>query len=680
MAVSFDTEIQFLKGIGEKRAALLHKLGIDTVGDLLNHYPRDYIDLTEPVSALSADPTMPCAVRAMVLSKSGEQHIRKGLSVFKVRAVDPDGTELLLTFFNSKFTVDKLQVDEEYVFYGKVSGSLLRREMNTPLIFTLAEARQLIPVYPQTAGINSRFLAAEVRLALSGLLETLEETIPADIKVQNQLCHLQYAIENIHFPASRHDMLIARRRLIFEELFTLSLALSAVRTARDTPAPVAMQPVEIKDFLGSLPFALTEAQLRSVREICGDLAGSTPMNRLLQGDVGSGKTMVAAYGAWLAAKNGGQCALMAPTELLAEQHFRSLAPLLGRAGVRVGLLTGSQPAAVKKQVQADLAAGDIDFIVGTHALLSEGVVFHRLGLVITDEQHRFGVAQRATLAAKGANPHMLVMSATPIPRTLALIVYGDLDVSILDELPPGRQPIETYAVDTGKRERAYNYIKKHIAEGRQAYIVCPLVEDGEEETASLVSATAYFDQLASGPFRGYSLGLLHGRMKAAEKDRVMSAFARGDIAVLVSTTVIEVGVDVPNAVLMVIENAERFGLAQLHQLRGRVGRGVHRSTCILISDAQNEEARRRLQVMCATNDGFRIADEDLKLRGPGDFFGRRQHGLPDLKIADLDGDMPLFREAQAAAVQLTGEDPELAAPENRLLAEEVRRLFETSFT
>ena len=318
--------------------------------------------------------------------------------------------------------------------------------------------------------------------------------------------------------------------------------------------------------------------------------------------------------------------------------------------------------------------------MGTHALLSEGVVFHRLGLVITDEQHRFGVAQRATLAAKGANPHMLVMSATPIPRTLALIVYGDLDVSILDELPPGRQPIETYAVDTGKRERAYNYIKKHIAEGRQAYIVCPLVEDGEEETASLVSATAYFDQLASGPFRGYSLGLLHGRMKAAEKDRVMSAFARGDIAVLVSTTVIEVGVDVPNAVLMVIENAERFGLAQLHQLRGRVGRGVHRSTCILISDAQNEEARRRLQVMCATNDGFRIADEDLKLRGPGDFFGRRQHGLPDLKIADLDGDMPLFREAQAAAVQLTGEDPELAAPENRLLAEEVRRLFETSFT
>ena len=344
----------------------------------------------------------------------------------------------------------------------------------------------------------------------------------------------------------------------------------------------------------------------------------------------------------------------------------------------MGLLTGSQPAAVKKQVQADLAAGDIDFIVGTHALLSEGVVFHRLGLVITDEQHRFGVAQRATLAAKGANPHMLVMSATPIPRTLALIVYGDLDVSILDELPPGRQPIETYAVDTGKRERAYNYIKKHIAEGRQAYIVCPLVEDGEEETASLVSATAYFDQLASGPFRGYSLGLLHGRMKAAEKDRVMSAFARGDIAVLVSTTVIEVGVDVPNAVLMVIENAERFGLSALHQLRGRVGRGAADSCCILISDNENDAVKERLRFLCHTSDGFAVAKYDLENRGPGDFFGSAQHGLPTLRVADLVQDTRTLKVAQEEAKALLAVDPNLAMPQHRALSDEVDRLFATA--
>ena len=398
------------------------------------------------------------------------------------------------------------------------------------------------------------------------------------------------------------------------------------------------------------------------------------MSRLIQGDVGSGKTAVAAGVAFTAIREGWQAAMMAPTELLAEQHAASLTRLLQGSGVRVGLLTGSQTAAQKRELLAALAGGQIDLLVGTHALLSEGVAFQRLGLVITDEQHRFGVAQRAKLAAKGVNPHLLVMSATPIPRTLALIVYGDLDVSILNELPPGRKPVETYAVGTDKRERAYNYIKKHIAMGRQAYIVCPLVEEGEGET-DLVSASAYADKLAAGPFRGYSLGLLHGRMKAADKERVMRAFSRNELSILVSTTVIEVGVDVPNAVLMVIENAERFGLAQLHQLRGRVGRGEFASTCILISDAQNEEARRRLQVMCATNDGFRIADEDLKLRGPGDFFGNRQHGLPDLKIADLMGDMPLFREAQAAASALMRQDPGLELPEHRPLADEVERLF-----
>ena len=428
------------------------------------------------------------------------------------------------------------------------------------------------------------------------------------------------------------------------------------------------------DYCRLLPYSLTGAQQRAIGDCVKDMMGGSPMSRLVQGDVGSGKTAVAAGVAYTAIRNGWQAAMMAPTEILAEQHMRSLSSLLEPGGIRVGLLTGSLPPAQKRDLLDRLAVGDLDFVVGTHALLSEGVSFSRLGLVITDEQHRFGVDQRARLAAKGANPHMLVMSATPIPRTLALIIYGDLDVSILDELPPGRQPVATFAVDSGKRERAYAYVKKHIDQGRQGYIVCPLVEEGETD---LASAEEYAGRLASGSFRGYPLGLLHGRMKPAEKERVMAAFAAGDITVLVSTTVIEVGVDVPNAVIMVIENAERFGLAQLHQLRGRVGRGRHASTCILISDAQNDEAKRRMKVMCETNDGFRIADEDLKLRGPGDFFGSRQHGLPDLKIADLmGGDMPLFREAQETARVIIGEDPDLNGAQHALLAREVRRLFD----
>ena len=674
MAVSFDTEIQFLKGIGEKRAALLHKLGIDTVGDLINHYPRDYIDLTEPVSALSADPSVPYAVRAMVVSKSGEQHIRKGLSVFKVRAVDPDGTELLLTFFNSKFTVDRLQVEEEYVFYGKVTGSLLRREMNTPLIFTLAEARQLIPVYPQTAGINSRFLAAEVRLALSGLLESLEETIPPDIKAQNQLCHLQYAIENIHFPASCRDMLIARRRLIFEELFTLSLALSAVRTARDTPAPVAMQPVEISDFLQSLPFALTEAQLRSVQEICRDLAGTTPMNRLLQGDVGSGKTVVAACACVFAARNHTQSALMAPTEILAAQHWETMQKFLSPIGLRVELLTGSTKASEKKRIRAALAAGEIDLVVGTHALISSGIEFDRLGLVITDEQHRFGVGQRIALGQKGQSPHTLVMSATPIPRTLALMIYGDLDISVIDTMPVGRLPVKTYAIDSAKRQRAYGYIKQHLDQGYQGYIICPLVEPGEVDLG-LVPASEYAENLQKHDFAGYRVGLLHGKMKAVDKDEVMRRFKDGEIDLLVATTVVEVGVDVPNAVIMLIENAERFGLSQLHQLRGRVGRGKVQSTCILLSDSRSQDAQVRLRTMCRTNSGFEVAEQDLRLRGPGDFFGQRQHGLPQFAIADLANDVELLSAARQAADKLLKTDPGLIDPVHRAIRRKVDKML-----
>ena len=455
--------------------------------------------------------------------------------------------------------------------------------------------------------------------------------------------------------------------------------MALLRTRRTCAEGVPFSTPPVEEFLALLPFALTAAQRRAMEEVAADTASGAPMNRLVQGDVGSGKTMVAAYGAWLAAKNGGQCALMAPTELLAEQHFRSLAPLLGRAGVRVGLLTGSVKGKARKELYAALAAGEVDLVVGTHALLSEGVAFSNLALAITDEQHRFGVAQRAALAAKaGRTPHVLVMSATPIPRTLALIIYGDLEVSVIDELPPGRTPVETYVVGEDKRQRMYRFVRKLVGQGRQAYLVCPAVEEGEESPGEpggegLKAAVPYAEHLKSEVFPDLRVGLVHGKMKARDKDAAMTAFAAGELDVLVSTTVIEVGVDVPNAAVMVIENAERFGLSQLHQLRGRVGRGKHQSYCILISDNRNEETRQRLKVMTKTTDGFQIAEEDLRLRGPGDFFGARQHGLPGLKVADLGCDPQLLQEARQAAEQLLAQDPALTSCP--ATAERVTELF-----
>ncbi len=675
MADLWDTPIGSLKGVGEKRAAQYARLGVTSVGTLLRHFPRGYEDWSAITPIAAAPAGEPCCIRGIPNRAPAEHFVRRGMVLYQFTVSD-GANRLYVTLFNNKYAAARVHPGEPLLLFGTVTRKNGRYEMASPLLEAAEGGDRIRPLYRLTEGLTNRMIETNMAQAIRLLDADLEDDpLPPDLRQEHSLCTRRYALENIHFPVDHDALAVARRRLVFEELLLLQLGLLRLKGRTRGTAGAVMQADHTEEFRRLLPFTLTGAQRRAIDEAVADMRGACPMSRLVQGDVGSGKTAVAAGVAFTAIREGWQAAMMAPTELLAEQHARSLSALLEPGGIRVGLLTGSQPASVKKPVLAALAAGEIDLIVGTHALLSEGVVFHKLGLVITDEQHRFGVAQRAALAAKGANPHMLVMSATPIPRTLALIVYGDLDVSILDELPPGRQPIETYAVDTGKRERAYQYIKKHIAQGRQAYIVCPLVEEGEAET-DLVSATAYFDKLAAGPFRGYSLGLLHGRMKAAEKEAVMAGFSRGDIQILVSTTVIEVGVDVPNAVLMVIENAERFGLAQLHQLRGRVGRGQYRSTCILISDAHNEEARRRLQVMCATNDGFRIADEDLKLRGPGDFFGSRQHGLPDLKIADLNGDMPLFREAQAAAAARIAADPTLSAPENRALAREVARLFD----
>lgn len=674
-SVTPDTPIQYLKGVGEQRARRFQRLHIETVDDLLYHFPREYEDWSHPLLLRDAPAGTPCCVRGTVLTEPAAHFVRRGMVLYRFTISDgAQGAQV--TLFNNKYLAARIHRGETYWFYGVVTVNFGRFELSSPQVEPLSFDTPLRPIYPQTEGLNSRLIARTIAGALQALApEAQEDPLPAEVRTKYQLCTRMYALQNIHFPTSAEAVEVARQRLAFEELLVLQLGLLQMKGRTQRVAGLSVTRDASEDFFRLLPFVPTGAQRRAVADCVRDMQGHAPMSRLIQGDVGSGKTAVAAGVAYTVIQNGGQVALMAPTEILAEQHARSLHALLAPAGVSVGLLTGHQSAAQKQETYAALADGRLSLVVGTHALLSDGVHFHRLGLVITDEQHRFGVAQRAKLADKGDNPHLLVMSATPIPRTLALIVYGDLDVSVLDELPPGRQPIATYAIDSAKRQRAYGYVIKHLQQGQQAYIVCPLVEENEEGAGDLIAATQYMQTLQNGAFRGWRLGLLHGRMKGAEKEAVMTAFAAGEIDVLVATTVIEVGVDVPNAVLIVIENADRFGLAQLHQLRGRVGRGQLPSTCILISDAQNEEAQRRLRVMCQTTDGFRIADEDLRLRGPGDFFGNRQHGLPALHMAGSLQDSALLCRSQEAAAALLAADPTLSAPENQALAHMVQRLF-----
>jgi len=613
--------------------------------------------------------------------------IRKGLELVQVKVVDHTGA-LHLTFFNQGYVERAIKAGEEYIFFGAVEEQGRRRAMVNP-IFERADKQSftgcIMPVYRLTAGISNHLLASLARQVLPCAGE-LPETLPQQIRQAHQLAGAEFALKNIHFPENEEALSLARRRLAFEELFYLAVGLSCLKDRRAQRAAGWALPLRPKEeFLALLPFSPTQAQNRVMDQISADLTSGRPMDRLVQGDVGSGKTAVAAFAGWLCAKGGTQTALMAPTEVLAEQHFRSLSALLSPAGIRVGLLTGSMAAGEKKKVRAALAAGEIDFIVGTHALISDGVAFARLALIVADEQHRFGVAQRAALAAKGgadAPPHVLVMSATPIPRTLALIVYGDLDVSIIDQLPPGRTPISTYVVREDKRQRMYGFVRKQAEEGRQVYIICPAVEEGLEEalpregpSLDLKAVKTYAEKLQREVFPDLRLGILHGKMKPKEKEEAMSAFSSGQTQVLVATTVVEVGVDVPNASLIVIENAERFGLSQLHQLRGRVGRGQHPSHCVLITATRSREAMERLHVLASTTDGFQIAEEDLKARGPGDFFGDRQHGLPQMKLADLTGDMRLLTEAQEAARELLDRDPHLSQPEDRPVWERVRRLF-----
>lgn len=675
MANQSDMDLRYLKGVGEKRAGLFHRLGVDSIDALLHFYPRAYEDWSRVVSIAGAPFGEPCCVKAIVSRTPSKHLIRKGLTLYKTEATD--GVSLMqITFFNNPYAAARLKEGEEYLFFGRVGGRIGRREMASPLVEHAETGERIRPIYPQTEGLSSRVIEACVARALERNGDCLQDPLPDALRQAQGLCHLRFAVENIHFPADHRALTRARERLVFEELLTLQLGLMRLKARARTQTALRVEQDYSEAFFTMLPFAPTGAQRRAVAECLRDMRSPTPMSRLLQGDVGSGKTAVAAAVIHTAARNGLQCAMMAPTGILAEQHYRTLENLLGPAGIRCALLTGATGAAEKREIKRLLCSGEIDLTVGTHALIQSDVMFRRLGLVVTDEQHRFGVRQRAALADKGDRPHLLVMSATPIPRTLALMIYGDLDVSILDELPPGRQQIKTYAVGSALHQRVYAYLKKHLDQGLQAYIVCPLVEEGEGETA-LTAAQEYARRLQTGPFRGYRLGLLHGRMKPREKEETMRRFASNEIQLLVSTTVVEVGVDVPNAVVMVIENAERFGLSQLHQLRGRVGRGTHPSTCILISDAENEQARQRLQTMCETTDGFRIADADLRLRGPGDFFGARQHGLPALKIANMVTDMEALRRAQHAAREILKEDPALTREENVGLRAAVGKLFQS---
>lgn len=673
MNVSTDTEIMYLKGVGEKRAALYRELNISAVGDLLRHLPRDYIDLTAPVTVAGAPLGERCAVRATVLKKGAEARIKKGLSIWKVQIGDDSGV-MTLSFFNTRYAVMGLKEGESYLFYGRAEGTLLRREMSAPMVFPEGEAGGLFPVYPLTAGLTSRGIATNVRTALSLLPDSLSDPLPVAVRQKFGLCDSLYAFRAIHFPRSTTEAAIARRRFIFEELLTLSLALMWLRRGSSALKAPAFPAPNWEKFYKALPFTLTGAQKRAISDIAGDMSSGKMMNRLLQGDVGSGKTVVAAAGMAMAARAGAQAAMMAPTEILAAQHYNSLSGLLGQFNISCGLLTGSTPAAEKRRIKKALAAGHIDVIIGTHALITGDVSFNNLGLVVTDEQHRFGVSQRATFTAKGEGVHTLVMSATPIPRTLSLMIYGDLDLSVIDELPAGRRPIETYLIDTEKRERAYNYIKKHLDKGLQGYIICPLVEENPD-LPELIPATTYAEQLQKGPFKNYKVGLLHGKMKPKDKTAAMQSFYSGETDLLVATTVVEVGVDVKNAVIMLIESADRFGLGQLHQLRGRIGRGSVRSTCILISDSKSPLAKERLDTLRRSQNGFEIAETDLRLRGPGDFFGQRQHGLPPLKIADLADDMALLEAAQQTAGSLLAADPQLSAPEHRALNKQVKALF-----
>lgn len=669
-----DTPVRYLKGVGPKTAQRFEKLGILTLADLLCHYPRRYVDFTQPYSIAQAPAETECVVKAEVYAKLGGRMLPGGRQMERLTAGDGVST-LEVTWFNNPYAIKKLEIGQEYFFQGLLTGGMLRRQMVNPQVRTAAQitAAPLEAVYPQTEGLSSTVIARCIQQLLPHA-ELLADPLPAEMRRKYRLPDKADAVRAIHCPASPEQAAAARRRLIYEELLVLQLGIGCMknRGAADTGAPMRL--IDPAPFWESLPFAPTGAQRRAVTEILADMSGQHAMNRLLQGDVGSGKTLVAAAAIWACIRSGYQAALLAPTEILATQHAESLNRMLAPFGMRVALLTGGMKAAARRTTLAAIRDDQADCVVGTHAILGGGVEFARLGLAVIDEQHRFGVRQRGMLAEKAVNPHLLVMSATPIPRTLGLLIYGDLDISLLDELPPGRTPVKTRAITGKKREDLYHFLDTEIGRGRQVYLVCPAIEDSPD--AALKAVKGYYEQVAKPLLPNRRVGLMHGKLKPKEKAAVMQDFKEGKLDALVSTTVIEVGVDVPNASVMVIENAERYGLSALHQLRGRVGRGAAESWCFLVSDHEGEAVRQRLHFLCTTTDGFAVAQYDLENRGPGDFFGSRQHGLPSLQIADLMNDTRTLHAAQAEAADILAQDPQLTAPDHTLLRTQVQQMFD----
>ena len=673
-----DTPVRYLKGVGPKTAERFEKLGILTLSDLLCHYPRRYLDFSKPYSIAEAPADTECVVKAEVFAKPGGRILPGGRRMERITAGD-DVSSLEITWFNNPYAAQKLELGQEYYFQGIVTGGMLRRQMVNPQVRTDAQVKSspFEAVYPQTEGLTSSAIAKCVRQLLPHA-ELLPDPLPSEMLKKYRLLSKADAVRAIHCPATEEEAFAARRRLIYEELLVLQLGIGRMKNhgAASTGAP--MKKADASPFWESLSFSPTGAQRRAVEEILTDMSGETSMNRLLQGDVGSGKTLVAAAAIWACIRAGYQAALLAPTEILTSQHAENLNRLLSPFGMRVALLTGGMKAAARRTTLAAIRGDEADLIVGTHAILSEGVEFARLGLAVVDEQHRFGVRQRGLLAEKAANPHLLVMSATPIPRTLGLLMYGDLDISILDELPPGRKPVKTRCITGKKRADLYGFLDREIDSGRQVYIVCPAIEDAGGNGLNAVKS--YYEDIAKAYLPDRRVGLMHGKLKPKEKAEVMDDFKSGRLDALVSTTVIEVGVDVPNATVMVIENAERYGLSALHQLRGRVGRGAAESWCFLVSDNASESVQKRLKFLCSTSDGFAVAQYDLETRGPGDFFGSRQHGLPTLQIADLMNDTRTLHAAQSEAVALLAEDPLLERPEHALLARQVEQMFDKAGT
>lgn len=678
--VNLNQDVKYVKGVGPNKVKLLNKLNIYTLNDLITYYPRDYEDRSIVTNLKDVVDNEKYTIEVLALTDVNVRYINRNKNYEKVIVKD-DTDNCVITWFNQPYVKDNIKKGEKYRFYGKVTKKNGFIEINSPTYDSISNTKntgKIIPIYPLTNSLSQNVLRSIIENGIKLVNNSLNEKLPKYLLDEYRLLDINNAVKQIHFPDNFNNFSKARTRLVFDELLSMQLGLLMLKSENleEIKGIKYRKDVKMSDVINDLPFKLTNAQLRVLEDINNDMEQEKPMNRLLQGDVGSGKTIVSMIAAYKAVKSGYQVAVLAPTMILAKQHLANFEKILSQYGIRCEALVGGITAKKKREILEKVENGDIDVLIGTHALIEENVIFKNLGFVVTDEQHRFGVKQRAKIVSKGNNPDVLVMTATPIPRTLALILYGDLDISVIDELPPNRKKVETFAVSKRYEERVNEFIKKEVRSGRQAYIVCPLVEESDDEsTANLKAVTEIYEKYKNDIFKDFKVEYLHGKMKSKDKDEIMERFKNGEIEILISTTVIEVGVDVPNASVMVIENAERFGLAQLHQLRGRVGRGEYASYCILKYNSKSEIVRQRMEIMTKTDNGFTIAEKDLQLRGSGEFFGTKQHGIPEFKIANLFKDMEELKEVQALALKIINKDPKLEKEENKPLRELVKEQF-----